>query len=227
MVHRCLPIPQKRRRSRSPRFFICLYHGTGLNQSNNYQNHKTMKNLILLLLVCAMSFGVESCGGNGKSDKERIAQLRDSVTQLKSSIASLQTRLQQAESSAGNTINASSASSTPSHSNVSANPWGTYKVVDKKGKTFYFTLNEDKTATVKREGSKKIYYCSLTDFRFADSGIWVDFSKDEPAIHFEGGVTDFYDNAGQVVLKDGWLYSSTEKADSKHPKWKLKAEKIK
>lgn len=183
-----------------------------------------MKNLILLFLVCAMSFGVASCGDNGKSDKERIAQLRDSITQLKSSVANLQSRLQQAESSARNS-KPDNASST-SHGNVSANPWGTYKVVDKRGKTFYFILNEDETATVKQEGSKKIYYCSLTDFRKVNSGIWIEFSDEEPTIHFEGGVTDFNDNVGQLVLKDGWLYSSTEKADSKHPKWKLKAEKI-
>ena len=48
-------------------------------------------------------------------------------------------------------------------------------------------------------------------------------SDKRPNLLFEGG----FEKYGSFYLKDGWLYANFEYVESKHPQWRLKAEKIK
>ena len=49
-------------------------HGTNVQ--------KEMRHIINLLCVCFVAFSMASCGGNSSSDKERIAQLEDSIARM-------------------------------------------------------------------------------------------------------------------------------------------------
>ena len=100
---------------------------------------------------------------------------------------------------------------------------GTYKVIDATGHTFYIILNEDETANVKIEGSDVILYCSWEGLFLINKGIRIDFSDKRPIIYFDGGVKKY----GGMYLKDGWLYAGSSEVESKHPQWRLKAEKVK
>lgn len=58
MVVRCLAIPPKRRRSKSPRFFICLHPITGLNQIKQHQLQPAMKHFNFLSVFTKLCIAV-------------------------------------------------------------------------------------------------------------------------------------------------------------------------
>lgn len=188
-------------------------HGTNVQ--------KEMRHIINLLCVCFVAFSMASCGGNSSSDKERIAQLEDSIARMQAK--------QQSEISSGSRNEPSRAFASTSiteyesTNGTSANFLGTYKVTDVSGRTFYFILNEDETANVKAEGSDEILYCSWTELFSINKGIRIGFSDKRPIVYFDGGVKEY----GSMYLKDGWLYAGSSEVESKHPKWRLKAEQIK
>lgn len=175
-----------------------------------------MKNLFKLIFVILVSFSMTSCGGSTtSSDKERIAELEAQIAELQSNSQITSTQSHSSE------VFSSTSSSCPS--DVPTNFLGTYKVVAKDGKTFYFIINQDKTANVKSEGTDVILYCSWYDLRGINKGIRIDFSDKRPIILFDGGIEKY----GSMYLKDGWLYAGSHYVESKHPQWRLKAEKIK
>lgn len=182
-----------------------------------------MKNSILIIAACIISFAVASCGGNSSSDKERIAQLEDSIARILSKQqAKTPSYGSGSENKTSNTFTATSSSEYDSNS-ASTNFLGTYKVIDATGHTFYIILNEDETANVKIEGSDVILYCSWEGLFLINKGIRIDFSDKRPIIYFDGGVKKY----GGMYLKDGWLYAGNSEVESKHPQWRLKAEKVK
>lgn len=182
-----------------------------------------MKNSILIIAACIISFAVASCGGNSSSDKERIAQLEDSIARILSKQqAKTPSYGSDSENKTSNTFTATSSSEYDSNS-ASTNFLGTYKVIDATGHTFYIILNEDETANVKIEGSDVILYCSWEGLFLINKGIRIDFSDKRPIIYFDGGIKKY----GGMYLKDGWLYAGSSEVESKHPQWRLKAEKVK
>ncbi|MBP3775160.1 MAG: hypothetical protein ILA34_07415 [Bacteroidaceae bacterium] len=164
---------------------------------------KTPSNLLLLGLTVLFIAG---CNGR-KAQETRIAQLTDSITLLQDSIAHLNTQLDKHKS----------------HTSVSDKSYiGTYKVVDVKGQTFYFLLNDDETAQITQEGSEEVWYCSLKDYRDIRHGLTINFSDRRPWIWFNDGVKEF----GSMHIDDGWLYANLSTLKSKHPRWRLQVEKI-
>lgn len=106
---------------------------------------------------------------------------------------------------------------------------GTYKITDKVGCTIHLTLNEDETATITGvRGEGITYYCSWFDSSYGEGKkIHISFSDDKPILVYEGGIENNKYNYEGLYLKDGWLYSGNSNAESKNPKWRLKATKIK
>ncbi len=103
---------------------------------------------------------------------------------------------------------------------------GTYEVTDKVGCTMRITLNEDETATITGvRGENVTYYCSWRDASWQDRGVEINFSDEKPYIVYEGGADE--NKYEELYIKDGWLYSGFRNVDSKNPKWRLKAKKIK
>lgn len=175
--------------------------------------------LAFAVILAAMPFIFTSCGGS--SDARTIAQLQDSIATLNRQLA--ETGQQTSYSAPSNTSYSEPTSSySSSSSSNGGNYVGTYKVTDTKGTTFYFILNADDTANVKFEGSDEVLYCTVHDWRNINKGIAISFSDERPIIYFEGGTQRY----GTMHISDGWLYASSEFTTAKHPKWRLKAEKI-
>ena len=104
--------------------------------------------------------------------------------------------------------------------------YGIYEITDKVGCTIRLTLNEDKTATITGvRGEGITYYCSWEIFSGLKRGIGIAFSDEKPYLVYEGGPDN--DKYASLYLKEGWLYSGPENVDSKNPRWRLKATKIK
>ena len=99
---------------------------------------------------------------------------------------------------------------------------GTYKVVDKYGKTFYFILNDDKTVQIK-DDNDRVAYCWWEDF--SPFGFKIGYGDERPRMFFEGGESTNY--ASFLDPTGGWLYEELNYLQAKHPRWRLKAEKIK
>lgn len=165
------------------------------------------------------------CVNSSSRDKDRIAELEAQITELQSKSQNNQNNTD--EISQSNTTSQSSPSFTSTTSSNASddatNFLGTYKVVDKNGNTFYFIINQDETANVKAEGSDQMLYCSWNDLRSINKGIRIDFSDKRPILVFDGGIEKY----GSFYLKDGWLYAGSSYVESKHPQWRLKADKIK
>lgn len=181
---------------------------------------------LLTTLICV------GCSNSSNSeDKERIAQLEAQIAELKNNSQSNssddddndQNTSSQNKSSEEFTSTSSSNSSAPTN-----NFLGTYKVVDANGNTFYFILNQDETANVKTDGSDEMFYCTWTDYTNINKGVGIKFSDKKPVILFDGGMmkgsTMFFD------FQNEWLYAGDYASpiylESKHPKWRLKTEKI-
>ena len=103
---------------------------------------------------------------------------------------------------------------------------GTYEVTDKVGCTIHITLNKDKTATITGvRGENITYYCTWEDYSSIGIGLEIYFSDEKPYLVYDGGGdTNEYTS---ICLKDGWLYSGSDKSKAKNPQWRLKAKKIK
>lgn len=103
---------------------------------------------------------------------------------------------------------------------------GTYEITDKVGCTIRLTLNEDETATITGvRGEDITFYCKWYDYRKSGAGILIMSSEGKPNLVFDGGTYEGYYH--DMALKDGWFYSEKGKAEANHPKWRLKATKIK
>ena len=102
---------------------------------------------------------------------------------------------------------------------------GSYDVRDKANNTFHISLNNDKTATITGVGVENdMCYCSWI-YDDCKNAVYISFSDIKPVIVFEGGLDDYPHG---LYLCDGWLYKgSGNSLDSKNPKWRLKATKVK
>ena len=211
----CLAIPLKRRRSKKSTFFICLYLNNGLNRVNNNQNHKNMKNGILIFVACLMSLVVASCGGNSNSSEaDRIAQLGDSIARI--------------QSRHDNQENNSSANDIPTRANSTNTDTpinelvGSYIVEDAVNAKWIIKVNEDESATIAKEGSNDIFYMSWDYHR--SYGIGLSFNLGDPIrITFPNMEKGFQLTA---CIKDGYLYRNSSAIKAKDPKLRLPINKV-
>ncbi|MBD5307132.1 MAG: hypothetical protein HDS14_05845 [Bacteroides sp.] len=157
-----------------------------------------MKKLTYLFVACMVSLVVASCGGgSNSSEADRIAQLEDSIAKLNSN-----------EVSDGNGTDGNNFSTT-------------YKAIDKHGTTFYFVLNEDKSAKATAKGMNGTVYGSWEDLSNINRGICIELSDYIPNIYYEAGTQEFH----SVYIKDGWLYAKGDYAKANNPQWRIKIEK--
>lgn len=167
-----------------------------------------------------MSLVVASCGG-GSNSSEKIAQLEDSI-------ARMQTRLDNqginnSDNHETNNDNFNAFNGNESATETTTNDIvGVYKVIDKLGRVWIFTLNSDESATVSVEGSDAVGYGSWDDGHY-DNGIWFDF-EEEPRIIFPNMKEGF---SGHGDMNSGYLYRSVNAAKSKDPHQRLEMKKIK
>ena len=177
---------------------------------------------LLTTLICV------GCSNSSNSeDKERIAQLEAQIAELQNNSQSNSSDDDDNNQNTSSQNKSSEELTSTSSSNLTAptkNFLGTYKVVDVNGNTFYFILNQDKTANVKTDGTDEMLYCSWNDLTRIN-GVRIDFSDKRPVMLYDGGMQKY----GSVYLdfQNEWLYADSEYIVSKHPKWRLKAEKIK
>ena len=177
---------------------------------------------LLTTLICV------GCSNSSNSeDKERIAQLEAQIAELKNNSQSKSSDDDDNDLNTSSQDKSSEVFTSTSSSNSSAptkNFLGTYKVIDNNGNTFYFILNQDETANVKTDGTDEMLYCSWYDLTNINSGVRITFSDKRPVILFDGGIEKY----GGVYLdfQNEWLYAGSKYIDSKHPQWRLKAEKI-
>ena len=101
------------------------------------------------------------------------------------------------------------------------NLFGTYEIVDKAGKRFRLTLNEDDTAIIVYGNNNKCY-CSLA---YTSNQIWIEYSGEKPGITISGDSTEKY--YPYLILRDGWVYTSNANARAMNPNLRVKATKIK
>ncbi|MBD5319750.1 MAG: hypothetical protein HDS07_02465 [Bacteroides sp.] len=182
---------------------------------------------LLTTLICV------GCSNSSNSeDKERIAQLEAQIAELQNNSQSNSSDDDDNDLNTSSQDKSSEVFTSTSSSNSSAptkNFLGTYKVVDNNGNTFYFILNQDETANVKTDGTDEMLYCTWYEWSNRKRGVQITFSDKEPVILFDGGILKghsmFFD------FQNEWLYagdySNSTYIDSKHPKWRLKVEKIK
>ena len=178
---------------------------------------------LLTTLICV------GCSNSSNSeDKERIAQLEAQIAELQNNSQS------NSSDDDDNDLNTSSqdkssevftSTSSSNSSEPTKNFLGTHKVVDNNGNTFYFILNQDKTANVKTDGTDEMLYCSWNDLTRINKGVRIDFSDKRPIILFDGGMKEY----GSMYLdfQNEWLYAGSDYIESKHPQWRLKVERIK
>ena len=178
---------------------------------------------LLTTLICV------GCSNSSNSeDKERIAQLEAQIAELQNNSQSNSSDDDDNDLNTSSQDKSSEVFTSTSSSNSSAptkNFLGTYKVVDVNGNTFYFILNQDKTANVKTDGSDEMLYCTWTDYTSINKGVAIYFSDKRPVMLFDGGIQEY--GPMHLDFQNEWLYARQQYLESKHPKWRLKAEKIK
>lgn len=96
---------------------------------------------------------------------------------------------------------------------------GLYKVIDENGESFdiYKTKGESAIITTSKG---MVYYCKWSDYSSIGNGIWIQPSEGEIEMTFKGG-KETINNYKFLVLKDNYLYASTDYADSNNPNWRL------
>lgn len=182
-----------------------------LTKLTNNQNHKSMKNVILIFVACMMSFVVASCGGNSNSSEaDRIAQLEDSIANLNNRIAD------------GSESKANNDSEDMQGNDSNNNHVGTYEFTDTQGHKFVLVLNEDETATIQvndllRYGTWELYSpignLPLVAFNF-DEMPQIALPNGEKKCQF-------------LVIVGNYIYEDWHNVKSKNPRYRLPIKKIK
>ena len=163
-----------------------------------------MKNSILIIAACIISFAVASCGGNNSSNE--VAKLQDSIAALKAQL--------------DNTPKVEKKVRTSSQSNEQKSLEGipnTYTFTDELGDKWTLTLNENEGGRL--EKGDYVAYCS---WFYDRRGIRLFFGDDQPTICFKKGKeTNFI-----TYIVDGYFYASSTSADAKDPNRRLPITKI-
>ncbi len=195
----------------------------GLTELTNNQNHKNMKNGILIFVACMMSLVVASCGGNSNSSEaDRIAQLEDSIRKIQSDKIVDGNNESKVESCSDDD-SFSSSSQSKSVDSFGGDVEGTYEFSDNIN-TWVLVVNGDETAYIynKAKGDGVKAYGSWYKY---DSMKYAAFSFSDkaPRVFFPSGE----ETLRYPRINNEWIYYNSSAADAKNPEKRLPLKKIK
>lgn len=189
----------------------------GLTELTNNQNHKSMKNVISIIVACMMSLVVASCGGNSNSSEaDRIAQLEDSIRKIQSDKIVDGNNESKVESCSDDD-SFSSSSQSKSVDSFEGDVEGTYEFSDNIN-TWVLVVNGDETAYIynkaKGDGVKaygswyKYDHMKYAAFSFSDKAPRVFFPSGEETLRYPR-------------INNEWIYYNSSAADAKNPEKRL------